>query len=106
MPHLSSLPARVDIGDWLDEELPTVVGRLTALVPDRVGLLGLPGSYPSVASGDGLDGPGDGRAFAVVAHDDEYLDELVGSEELSRTVDCISPLIEQSESMNIPVRGF
>ena len=106
MPNLSSLPARVDIEDWLDEDLPAVVGRLIATVPERAGLLGLSPGYPSVAGSDGPGGPGDGRVLTLVTHDDEYLHELVGVAEMSGNIDRISHLIEQSESMNSPVRGF
>ena len=106
MPYLSSLPARVDIEDWLDEDLPALVAHLMATVPDRLGILGLPASYPSVAGNDALDDLADGRLLALVTHDDEFLHELVGDAEISGTIARISHLIEQSESMNFPVRGF
>jgi hypothetical protein len=106
MPHLSSLPALVDIEDWIDEDLPAVVGRLEASVPDRVGMLGLPAGYPSVAGGDGPGDTGGGRVLALVTLDDEIPLELLGAEEMSGTILSISHLTEQSESMNSPVRGF
>jgi hypothetical protein len=106
MPYLSSLPALVEIEDWLDEDLPAVVGRLAATVPDRVVMLGLPGGYPSVAGGDGLGDSGGGRVLALVTLDDEISLELISAEEMSGTIPLISYLTEQSESMNVPVRGF
>ena len=106
MPYLSSLPALVDIEDWLDEDLPAVVGRLEASVPDRVGMLGLPAGYPSVAGGDGPGDSGGGRVLALVTRDDEIPPELLGAEEMSDHIPSISHLTEQTESMNLPVRGF
>lgn len=106
MPYPSSLPTLVDIDDWLDEDLPATVARLAAAVPDRVGIGGLPASYPSVVGDDALGAPADSRVLARVAQDDDYLHELVGVVQISIAAGLNSHLTEQSESMNFPAKRF
>jgi hypothetical protein len=76
--HLSSLPIRVDVEDWLDEDLPTVLGELMDSVPDGAWVDGYPDGYRSVARGGGSDDTGRGRVLAVVTDDDEWGWQLAG----------------------------
>lgn len=106
MPHLSSLPTRVDSEDWLDEDLPAAIRRLAPALPGRLTAVGLPAGYWSVASGAGLDVVDDRRLLARVGGDDENAEELAGVPEISGNALPSLYLTEQSESMNSPVRSF
>jgi hypothetical protein len=76
--HLSSLPIRVDVEDWIDEDLPTVLGELVDSVPVGARADGYPGGYRSVARGGGTDDTGRDRVLAVVTDDDEWGWQLAG----------------------------
>jgi hypothetical protein len=76
--YLSSLPIRVDVGDWLDEDLPTVLGDLVSLVPSGASVDGYPDGYWSVAHGAGADAVGRDRVLAVVTDDDQWSWQLAG----------------------------
>lgn len=78
MRHLSSLPTRVDVEDWLDEDLPEVLGALVDSVPCGAWADGYPDGYWSVAVVSGVDVSGRDRVLAVVADDDESGWHLAG----------------------------
>jgi hypothetical protein len=75
---LSSLPTRVDVEDWLDEDLPAVLGALAVSVPYGASADGDPDDYWSVALVGGVDVSGRDRILAVVADDDESGWQLAG----------------------------
>ncbi len=79
----SSLRTRVDVEDWLDEDLPSAVHRLWVIVPDLIASEGRPDGYPSVASDTGLGDVEAGRLRTVGTGDDELRDELVGDNGIS-----------------------
>jgi hypothetical protein len=76
--YLSSLPMRVDVEDWLDEDLPEVLDALVDSVPCGAWADGYPDAYWSVAVVGGVDGAGRDRVLAVVTDDDESGWQLAG----------------------------
>jgi hypothetical protein len=74
----SSLPTRVDVEDWLDEDLPEILGALADSVPCGVRADGHPDGYWPVAGVGGADVSGRDRVLAVVADGDESGWQLAG----------------------------
>jgi hypothetical protein len=73
---LSSLPARIDPSDWLDEELPILGGGELGGVPGGLDPDGLAVSYSPVAELDVIDVAERASAMAPLAVGDEYGVEL------------------------------
>jgi hypothetical protein len=75
---LSSLPMWVDVGDWLHEDLPTLLGGLPDPVPGKLLTDGHQDGYSPVTSDGGTGAAGRDRVLTVIVDDDESGWQLAG----------------------------